>query len=60
MWRCCSCLDHGDLGNAVYTGEPAAIGAGNMVLLVFFLASSTWFQRISISDLSLLLRASGT
>ena len=26
----------------------------------FFLASGTWLQRVSLSDLSLLLRASGT
>ena len=28
-------LGHGDPGNAMYTGEPAAISVGNMVLLVF-------------------------
>ena len=41
-------MDHGDLGNAMYTGESEAIGAGNMVLLVFFLASGIWLQRASL------------
>ena len=59
-------LGHGDPGNAMYTGELAAFGAGNMALLVFCffvffpLASGTWLQRASLSDLSLLLRASST
>ena len=37
-WKWCSCLDHGDLGNAGYAGEPAAIVTGDMALLGLFLA----------------------
>ena len=39
MW--CSCLDHRDPGGAKYTGKPGAMGAGNMVLIGFSLASGS-------------------
>ena len=36
VWRWHSCLDHGDLGNVMYTGESVAFSAGEMALLRFF------------------------
>ena len=39
MWH--SCLDLGDPGNVMYTGESVAFSAGEMALLSFFLASGS-------------------
>ena len=32
MWRCCSCLGHGDSGSTRFSGELVARAAGNILL----------------------------
>ena len=41
MWKCHGCLCNGDPGNSRCTGKPVATGTRDMVLLEFFLSSSS-------------------
>jgi len=41
VWRWCNCLDFRDLGSPRYAGEPVVRGVRDVVLLGFFLASSS-------------------